>query len=154
MNHLNLVQRYYLSKISMSYGIYRGQPHILEHLLSHDGCTQKELATAMHVSTASVAVSLKRMEKNGLIQRKTDQEDLRCNRIYITARGKSIQQKVFTAFTKLDQQMLSGFSAEEFAQLQSYLVRMTENLTTDDVAPEDMLRFIKVGIESEVQDCD
>ena len=41
----------------------------------------------VHVSAATMANSLKRLERKGYIQRQSDEKDSRCNRIVITQKG-------------------------------------------------------------------
>ena len=62
---LTVTHRYRVGKAASELGLYFGQPGILEYILMNNGCTQKELAEHLHVSPASVATTLKRMEKSG-----------------------------------------------------------------------------------------
>jgi len=66
-----------------------GQPYILFMLRDHQegmNWDQKQFAEALGVSPATVAISIKRMERAGLVTRVPDPEDLRRNRIAITER--------------------------------------------------------------------
>lgn len=58
-----------------------GQPKALFVLSTlQNGCaTQRELADMVHVSAATMANSLKRLERKGYIQRQSDEKDSRCN---------------------------------------------------------------------------
>ena len=51
---------------------------------------------------ASVAVSVKRMQKSGLITKISDENDLRCNRIALTENGKQRTEYIHSQFDKLD----------------------------------------------------
>ena len=65
---LSVIHRCRITKNASSVGLYWGQPMLLEYVLEHDTCTQAEIAKALYISPPSVATSLKRMEKAGLIQ--------------------------------------------------------------------------------------
>ena len=92
--------------------------------------SQKEIAARFDISPAAVANSLKKLEKDGYIARKTDDGDTRLNRIAITEKGKAILDETRTLFEGVDEKMLEGLSNEERTLLFSCLSRMKQNLTT------------------------
>ena len=69
-------------------GVYRSQHQILMFVSDNPNVSQKELARMYGVSGATIAVSLKKLEKGGYIRRLVDQEDNRCNQICITDKGR------------------------------------------------------------------
>ena len=77
-----LVRRILCDRIVDGIGLQRGRFPMLDVVMHHEGCTQCEIAELLHISPASVAVSLRRM---------ADEGDQRCKRIYLTEerRGKS-----------------------------------------------------------------
>ena len=62
-------------RTAMESGLFLGQLPMLEYIWLHDGCTQVEVAQALDVSAASVAVSTKRLQKAGLLVKKTDEKE-------------------------------------------------------------------------------
>ena len=109
-----------------------GQPMIL-FLLKDKGregriAAQKELSDAMHVSPATVAVSLKSLERGGYVEKHPDPEDQRCKRVTITPKGIRAVEQCFTIFNQVDELMFAGFSKEEYRQLNRYHQRMLCNL--------------------------
>ncbi len=112
-------------------GLYHGQFPIIDAVRRHDGCTQKDLADRLMVSPASVAVSTKRLEKAGLLIRKTDENNARCNRLSITEKGIEVSNKCREAFDSIDAQAFAGFSDEELDGFVSYLDRIIQNLGGD-----------------------
>ena len=78
---LNALKRISTHRAASEIGLYDGQMPLLE-TLERDGClTQKALADRLHVSPASVAVSIKRMQKCGIVDKMPSEEDLRYNRV-------------------------------------------------------------------------
>ncbi len=112
-------------------GVYYSQFPVIDSICRNDGCTQKELADMLMVSPASIAVSAKRLEKSGLITRKTDEANARCNRLSITKSGMEISEKCREAFEKIDSKSFDGFSDEELDDFVSYLDRIIVNLGGD-----------------------
>ena len=84
---LECVKRFTMHNMLKDSGVYFGQPPILDFLEKNGVCTQNELAKALEVSPASIAVSIKRMQKNGVVEKIADENDLRCNRISLTGKG-------------------------------------------------------------------
>jgi DNA-binding MarR family transcriptional regulator len=142
ISQLNAVHRYYIYK-SVPQGVYFGQPPILEYLSSHDSCTQRELADYLTVSPPSVAMSIKRMQRAGLVEKAADESDMRYNRIKITERGQQISEKCREEFERIDRRMFEGFSEQEIKQLYSFLNRMSNNLEADKISRKDVVELFK-----------
>ncbi|NLB35966.1 MAG: winged helix-turn-helix transcriptional regulator [Clostridiales bacterium] len=140
ISQLNAVHRYYICK-TVPQGVYFGQPPILEYLNSHESCTQRELADYLMVSPPSVTMSIKRMQKAGLVEKSTDERDMRYSRIRITEKGLNISRKCCDSFERIDRQMLNGFSEQEIEQLYCFLTRMADNLKADKLSSKDVLDF-------------
>ena len=107
-----------------------GQPKALFVLSTlQDGCaTQRELANRIHVSAATMANSLKRLERNGYIQRQSDEKDSRCNRIVITPKGLDAVERCHDALDSVDTQLYAGFTPEEVEGLKNAFRRMLQNM--------------------------
>ena len=103
--------------------------------------SQRELADLLHVSPATIATSLKSLERNGYVERHVDPNDSRRNRIALTVKAMDAMEASHEVFLQVDDAMLSGFSQEEIAALKQYLSRMMENLYAigGEQAPEQPL---------------
>ena len=109
-----------------------GQPMIL-FLLKDKGregriAAQKELSDAMHVSPATVAVSLKSLEREGYVEKLADETDQRRKAVRLTPKGEAAIQRCVQVFEAVDQSMFEGFRPEETRQACGYLMRMLHNL--------------------------
>ncbi|MCI9148198.1 MAG: MarR family transcriptional regulator [Hungatella sp.] len=111
-----------------STGVYRSQHHLLMFVADHPQVSQKELARLHGVSTATIAVSLKKLEQGGYIERKVDVKDNRYNQICITAKGMAAVERSAAIFEDLEKRMFQGFSAEDFEKLEELLDRLYGNL--------------------------
>lgn len=129
---LTVLHRYYLQKNAFTVGLYAGQPMLLDFLKNHDDSAQKDIAAALHVSPASVTVSLKRLEKNGFVSKASDGADLRRNIIHLTKKGEDALAEFFSVCDALDQKMFGNFSAKELAQLDEFTERLIDNLLEGD----------------------
>ena len=118
-----------------------GQPMIL-FLLKDKGregriAAQKELSDAMHVSPATVAVSLKSLEREGYVEKLADETDQRRKAVRLTPKGEAAIQRCVQVFEAVDQSMFEGFRPEETRQACGYLMRMLHNLR-GDIPPDRM----------------
>ncbi len=129
----SLIHRYHITKAAQKAGLYYGQPMILEYIKEHNFCTQKELADSLHISPASVATSIKRLEKSGFVNRSTDKEDVRKNRLSLTDDGINILKEFRSICDETDKEMFKGFSEEECQLLCKYLQRLYNNLDTENL---------------------
>lgn len=109
-------------------GLHGSQHHLLMHLANHETVTQKELASQLKVSPASVAVSIKKLESEGYITKEMDREDNRFNKITITEKGKNMVEKSRQVVVKIDEAAFEGFSEQEVGWLSSMVERIYQNL--------------------------
>lgn len=90
--------------------------------------SQAQLAEMMQVSPASVARTLKALDRDGYIRR-CGGADGRCNEIVITEKGEQVLGKSCVLFRELDARSYAGFSDEELSLMQDLLGRMLNNLS-------------------------
>ena len=111
-------------------GVYRSQHQLLLYIAENPNASQKEIAQLNHVSPATVAVSLKKLEHGGYIQRVVDEHDNRYNKICITEKGRAVAENSVRWFQKVERSIFDGFTPEEMAAMQGYLNRMQQNLSS------------------------
>lgn len=144
---LNVTHRYRVSKAASALGLYFGQPAIIEYITQNNGCTQKELAEHLHISPASVATTLKRMEKAGFIARIEDKVDTRKKRLTVTERGAYALRDFRNICDETDMQLFAGFNEDEKEQLMSYLKRLNTNIAANELSREDFKKIIEESEE-------
>ncbi len=105
-----------------------GQPKLLAFLKSHEGLTQKEIAEACQLERGTVTVLLKRMEKQGMLERRLQNGDQKSRYVYLTEYGKQLAKASVDSFFQTEDKAFSGFTDREKAQLMDYCSRIIENL--------------------------
>ncbi|MCI8888513.1 MAG: MarR family transcriptional regulator [Hungatella sp.] len=111
-----------------STGVYRSQHQILMAIAENPNVSQKELAGMRGISTATMAVSLKKLEQSGYLKREVDLKDNRCNQICITERGREVITQSMAIFDEMEQRMFQGFTQEDFQALGELLDRIYDNM--------------------------
>ena len=90
--------------------------------------SQRDVARTLRLSPATVAVSLKTLERDGYVDRTADERDQRRNRVTLTDKGRTAVGLCGESFRAVDERMLSGFTPAEKAQLTGFFRRMIDNL--------------------------
>ena len=125
---INRIQRSVIERQLGKTGVYRSQHQILMFVADSPNVSQKEIAAKYGVSTATIAVSLKKLEKGGYIRRIVDEKDNRFNQICITEKGRKVVDDSVKTFTRIENRMFEGFSEEEFKSLEQLLDKVFRNL--------------------------
>lgn len=102
---------------------------MLRVVSEYPGLKQSEIAEKLHIKPPTVAVSIKRLEKAGYLERKPDDSNRRISRIYITDTGTQVMELGRAIISEEEQMLLQGFSPEEIALVREYLQRINRNLT-------------------------
>lgn len=127
-----------LRRNSEELGFKSGYRQILRFLSHEDGVTQVDIARNSHFTAPTVSVTLKKMEDEGLISRKTDKNDTRRTRVFITEKGREWESKLFTTAMDCEEVLVRGFSAEEIEEFDRLLKKAKENMLAEIVPEEDI----------------
>ena len=111
-----------------SLGIHPSQHHFLMHIARNGTCTQNSIAEAMEISAAAVAVSLKKLEKGGYIEKRSSQSDGRSNQIALTEKGEDVVKQSRHMFEQVDEEMFASLTEEEQQRLHGIMGRIVDNL--------------------------
>jgi DNA-binding MarR family transcriptional regulator len=110
-------------------GLHIGQEILLMYLWENDGLIQSELAELMEVEPPTLTKMLHRMEKAGLLERCKNQKDGRTCCIYLTEKGRSLQETVTKAWNELEKRILSDLTLEEQLLFRRLLLQVRTNLS-------------------------
>ena len=89
-------------------GFAPGQFPVLLELWSEEGLTQKQLLDRLDIEQATMANTLARMERDGLILRKKHPTDKRALQIFLTDKARAMEAEAKAAAIAADQSLLSG----------------------------------------------
>ena len=110
--------------------LHKSQHRLLMNLARlGNNVSQRDLAETLNITPAAVAVTLKKLEKNGLVGRKMAEKDNRYNEVVLTEKGKKIVKESYKVFKYADEKMFDGFSLEELNAFEGYLNRIKDNLS-------------------------
>ena len=128
MRNIEHTRMILINNMFASHDICYTHPRILGVINHHGSISQTELAGHMNISTAAMSCTVKVLEKQGLIKKSTNTEDLRFNNITLTEKGKTMHKETLSAMLNTDEHMLEGFTEDEADLLLSMLDRVQTNL--------------------------
>lgn len=109
-------------------GLHLGQDMIVIALTENEGATQSDLADNLRISAPTIAKALRRMERDGWVERKTDPDDQRISRVFLTPNGRSLHASVQKVYDRVSEILFEGYTTEERVLMRRLLMQMHENL--------------------------
>jgi len=118
-------------------GITRSQWWVLAGVSRHGeaGITQTELAKVLDLGKVALGGLIDRLEERGFVDRRSDAEDRRINRVFLTSKGNGILEKMQELDMEMNAKVMRGVSLEQQHQLAAILHIMKTNLVAMDVVP-------------------
>jgi DNA-binding MarR family transcriptional regulator len=101
---------------------------ILKQLWSTQGLTQLDIAKATHKDKPGITRLLNNLEQKGLIERRVNKDDKRCNKIYLTKAGKDLEKTSIELGLKTRKQALEGVNKKELEICNKVLWEISRNL--------------------------
>ena len=113
MNHIARQFAILLGEGLKPLGISPAQFPILLELWQKDGLSQQELVERADLKQATIANTLARMERDGLITREPNPDDARSRLIMLTEQARTLQQQSTEIAQAINQTALSDLLADE-----------------------------------------
>lgn len=108
-------------------GLSTGSFPVLLELWEEDGQTQRELVAALGVEQATMANTLGRMERDGLVSRSKDPKDGRMRRVRLTDRARGLEAEAKAAATAVNEAVLADLSGWEREALMQLLAKTIDS---------------------------
>jgi DNA-binding MarR family transcriptional regulator len=130
VNHLGRMLGLHLRERIVSHGVVPGQFAQLLALYEEDGLTQNQLCERVRIDQSTMARTLQRMERDGLIRRTPDPGDRRQALITLTEKARAIEPDLVQAAHDVNAVATKGFTPEEVAAFLTVVTRLIDNLET------------------------
>ena len=99
---------------------------VLYHLWKVDGMSQQELCQATFRDKPSITRLVDNLEKQKIVKRMADKTDRRKNKIFLTAEGKSLQQKTMEQANITLNEALEGVE-DEYVEVAKQVLQIVYN---------------------------
>jgi DNA-binding MarR family transcriptional regulator len=113
-------------------GITRAQWLVLTRLHRRPGASLSELAEMMEVEKATAGRMIDRLVANGWVERRTQADDRRVKRVYLTAEAERVHKRIWRVAEDTVNSALTDLSARESKQLMALLQRIKKTLVSAD----------------------
>jgi len=127
MNRLTAQMNQNLAEALRERGFTFQDWRVLAVLAAHEGANLTELAEATVIPQPSVSRLVANLARRGYIERQNAATDSRVVHLHITAKGRSVYNKMLPLAVSEYRAATKGFSAEEYEQLRASLLRMMKN---------------------------
>ncbi len=110
------------------FGLSSGYLPVVTALMEEDGLTQKALVARAAIEQPTMVATLARMERDGVIERRPDEDDRRSVRYSLAESTKARLPEIRAAIKALSAEAVDGLSNEEQAMLGRTLLRMSKSI--------------------------
>jgi DNA-binding MarR family transcriptional regulator len=123
-NHMARIFAHGLTARIKPLGLTTGTFPALLELWETDGLTQKQLIERLDIEQATMANTLARMERDGLVARKKDANDGRVQRVWLTEHARALQGPAIAAAQEENAVRLAGLTEDEKRQFVALLQKV------------------------------
>jgi DNA-binding MarR family transcriptional regulator len=116
-----------VDKVMSPLGLTRSQLRVVLYLLRKDGCTQVELAEKLGIGKVAMGGLLDRLEEKKLVQRKSNEQDRRAKRVFLTKEVEKLYDPIFEMGGDVMNMLLKGLNKKERQQFSDFLLLLKEN---------------------------
>lgn len=116
----------YLREADIS--VTKEQWSILAVLWKKDGVTQQYLADKTFRDRAGITRLLDNLQKAGLVERRPDKEDRRTNCIFLTEKGKAIEEDVVEVLDDVVHSITHNIPDEDIERLREIFDQINQNI--------------------------
>lgn len=121
------VQKAFADEMSQ-HGLSPAQFEVLRHLWRQDGMEMRALQERLSVTSPTLTGVADGLVERGLVERRLSPEDARVRLLFLTEAGRAIEERFGGAIGKVEDRLLSGFSAAECSLLKDWLRRIAANV--------------------------
>lgn len=116
----------------------KSERYLLLELAKKDGRTQLDLVKATHMKAPTVSVALQKMEREGFVARRPDEYDLRATRVFLTEKGRALDENIKRRIYEEENLALSNLSSQERDALVKILTKIKFNILLESENSEDV----------------
>ncbi len=109
------------NKVKERLGITTVQMGVLFYLLNNDGCQLKDISKELDQNNSAVTTLVERMEKNGLLIKKTSETDGRSFQVYASEKGIELGKKGIPLIAEFNERISKQVSEKELEAVNSFL---------------------------------
>jgi len=128
LGELHRLVRAYADKQAARYGMTRAQWAVLAKVERYEGLKQSELADMMDMQPITLTRLIDKLCDNGWIERRSDDNDRRVNRLYLRKAARPLLAKLAELRSELTATALQGINPADAQRMLTQLESVKENV--------------------------
>ena len=120
-----------LAQRTAQHGVLPGAYPVIAWLMHFQEATQTELSRLIGIEQPTMAITLRRMERDGIIERSPDPEHGRKSLVKLTAHGRRLSDVIAAAAHDVQKVASKGLTTAELDEFYRLVDLMTENLSAE-----------------------
>ena len=109
---------------------------IVRSLYHQDGLTQQELVNSTNMKAPTISVAIRTLEDEGMVRREPDPKDMRSVRVYMTEKGRAVNEEFREKLRQTDRLLMRDISEEDEETLIRLLLAVRENIRPENPKKE------------------
>ena len=116
------------TELRKNVGVTISQWRVISALTRQAGITQKEIADRVGIESSTLVPIIDKMEKDGFVKRKLDNEDRRINRIYLTPKADDLWSSMIECALRIRKLSTKEIPEEQINATLEILRKISTNL--------------------------
>lgn len=110
------------------FDITPAQWDVLNRLWKQDGMSQAQLADETGKERPYITRTVDDLEKKTMVYRKQDKEDRRSNKVFLTAKGRTLKFQILPDYFRVQEKLQQGLSDADLAKVREICIKMLDNI--------------------------
>ncbi|WP_294405632.1 MarR family winged helix-turn-helix transcriptional regulator [uncultured Clostridium sp.] len=119
----------YWAQVLKEYDITCAEYPVLIVLQKKDGITQEYISSVLNIDKSAITRVIQSLLGKGFIEKKKDDEDKRCNRIYLTEKGQASKGSIDKERKEWNTILTKNISQEKLYEVLEILSQMADNIS-------------------------
>lgn len=130
LNETSALFAEYVGKRLEAVGMRASYRHVMRPLMERDGVTQLDLVNTTGLKAPTISITLRNMERDGIVRREKNNNDRRETHVFLTDKGREMFKQAVAAYEEAEKVMLAGLSDKELKAIVELMGKMSANLST------------------------
>lgn len=119
----------YLGRRLEAIGMRASYRHVMSPLMEKDGVTQLELVNKTGLKAPTISITLRNMERDGVVRREKNESDRRETHVFITDKGRQMYNQALEAYQDAENILLRDMSEEELKAIVTLMSKASQSLS-------------------------
>lgn len=121
----------YIARELEKLGMRASYRHLMKPLLDNESLTQLELVNITGLKAPTISITLRNMERDGIVRREKNDSDRRETHVFITPAGREMYEKLLAAIEKAQDIMVKNVNAKDLDTAKKVAEKMCANLLAE-----------------------